>query len=177
MARIANNPVKIPKEVELRIDGATVTAKGRHGELSHTVAAQIKVERDGDVLRTRPLDGLKRTGAIAGTTRMALQNIVIGVSEGFEKRLEIIGVGYRAQMKGKDLSLLLGFSHPVTVSAPAGTKIETPSQTEILIWGMDKQKVGQLAAEIRSWRPPEPYKGKGIRYKDEYVVRKEAKKS
>lgn len=177
MSRIANVSVRIPDGVQLQIEGARVTAKGKHGELHHTVHPLVELRREDAVLKTRPIDASRAARAMAGTTRVLLQNIVTGVSGGFERRLEVMGVGYRVQMKGRELSLLLGFSHSVDFQIPEGITVETPSQTEIVVRGADKQRVGQVAADLRSWRPPEPYKGKGVRYVGERVVRKEAKKS
>ncbi len=176
MSRIANNPITVPSGVDLSIVGRDFTASGRHGELRHRVHDQVNLVREGDVIKTSPVDGSRRAKALAGTTRMLIQNIITGVNQGFERKLEIEGVGYRAQMQGKDLHLLLGFSHPVIFKVPSGIVVDTPSQTEIVVRGADKQQVGQVAAEIHAWRPPEPYKGKGIRYVGERVVRKEAKK-
>ncbi len=177
MSRIANNPVSIPSGVDINIVGSLVTVKGSKGELSHNVHALVKVEQEDGVLKTTVNNNSKIANALSGTTRSLLQNLVTGVSEGFERKLEIVGVGYRAAVAGKVLNLSLGFSHPVAFAIPEGITIETPSQTEILIKGIDKQQVGQVAANIRAYRPPEPYKGKGVRYSDERIVRKEAKKS
>ncbi len=177
MSRIANNPVTIPSGVDINIAGSLVTVKGGKGELSHDVHPLVKVEQEDGVLKTTSNDNSKAANALSGTTRSLLQNLVTGVSEGFERKLEIVGVGYRAAVAGKVLNLSLGFSHPVEFAIPEGITIETPSQTEVLIKGVDKQQVGQVAANIRAYRPPEPYKGKGVRYADERIVRKEAKKS
>ena len=177
MSRIANNPVRIPGGVEVRIAGNLITIKGTRAELSHKVHPLIKVVQEDKVLKTSALNNSKTARALSGTTRALLQNIVTGVSEGFERKLEITGVGYRASVSADTLNLTLGFSHPVAFPIPAGIKIETPKQTEIVIRGADKQQVGQVAANIRAWRPPEPYKGKGIRYVDEHIIRKEAKKA
>jgi large subunit ribosomal protein L6 len=177
MSRIANNPVSIPNGVDINIVGSLITVKGSKGELSHNVHALVKVEQEDGVLKTTVNNNSKSANALSGTTRSLLQNLVTGVSEGFERKLEIVGVGYRAAVAGKVLNLSLGFSHPVEFAIPEGITIETPSQTEILIKGIDKQQVGQVAANIRAYRPPEPYKGKGVRYSDERIVRKEAKKS
>jgi len=177
MSRIANNPVTIPSGVEVKLAGDSVSVKGQKGELSHKVHALVEVTQDDGILKFRARSTSKSAKALAGTTRALLQNIVTGVSEGFERRLTIVGVGYRAQSQGTELNLTLGFSHPVSFSIPDGISIETPSQTEIIVRGIDKQKVGQVAANIRAYRPPEPYKGKGIRYSDEHIVRKEAKKT
>ena len=174
MSRVANNPVVIPKGVEVAIKGALLSVKGSKGALERHIHETVAVtEKDGE-LHFAAKD--KNAGAMAGTMRALTNNMVIGVSEGFERKLTLIGVGYRAQVKGKELGLTLGFSHPVDFLIPEGITIETPSQTEIVVKGIDKQKVGQVAADIRAYRPPEPYKGKGVRYADEHVVRKEAKK-
>lgn len=176
MSRIANAPVALPKGVEVTLAGQSVTVKGPKGSLSHHVHRDVSVAQDEGVLRFAPRSGSKPAIAQAGTARALVNNLVQGVTEGFEKRLQLIGVGYRAQMAGKQLNMALGFSHPVEYPVPAGIDIETPSQTEIVVRGIDKQRVGQVSAEIRAFRPPEPYKGKGVRYSDEYVARKEAKK-
>tara|TARA_R110000782_G_scaffold202101_2_gene290733 strand:+ start:4297 stop:4830 length:534 start_codon:yes stop_codon:yes gene_type:complete len=177
MSRIANNPITIPSGVDVNIVGSMVTVKGNKGELSHNVHPLVKVEQEDNVLKTTVNNNSKSANALSGTTRALIQNLVTGVSEGFERKLEIVGVGYRAAVSGKVLNLTLGFSHPVAFDIPEGISIETPSQTEIVIKGSDKQQVGQVAANIRRYRPPEPYKGKGVRYSDERIIRKEAKKS
>ncbi len=177
MSRIANNPVTIPSGVDVNIAGSLVTIKGSKGELSHNVHPLVTVEQDDNVLKTTVSSNSKQAKALSGTTRALIQNIVTGVSEGFERKLEIVGVGYRAAVSGKTLNLTLGFSHPVEFPIPDGITIETPSQTEIVIKGVDKQQVGQIAANLRAYRAPEPYKGKGVRYANERIVRKEAKKS
>jgi len=177
MSRVANNPVTIPSGVDVNIVGSLVTIKGSKGELSHNVHSLVKVEQEDGVIKTTVNNNSKSANALSGTTRALIQNIVTGVTEGFERKLEIVGVGYRAAVAGKVLNLTLGFSHPVAFDIPEGISIETPSQTEIVIKGIDKQQVGQVAANIRAYRPPEPYKGKGVRYSDERIVRKEAKKS
>ncbi len=177
MSRIANNPVAIPSGVEVNIDESGIKIKGGKGELFHPANSLVSISQEENSLRFKANNDSKPARALAGTTRAVLQNIVTGVSEGFERKLTILGVGYRAQSKGKILNLTLGFSHPVDYDVPEGITIETPSQTEIVVKGIDKQKVGQVAADIRAYRPPEPYKGKGVRYADEYVARKEAKKS
>ncbi len=176
MSRIAKAPVELPKGVEFRQDGKVVTLKGGNGELSLELNSEVELKQEDNVLTLHPRSGSRFSTAIAGTMRSILANMAKGVSEGFEKKLELKGVGYRAQAQGKNLNLSLGFSHPVVYEAPEGVSIETPSQTEILVKGADKQKVGQAAAEIRAFRPPEPYKGKGVRYADERVQLKEAKK-
>ena len=177
MSRIANKPVEIPSGVEISISGQSMSVKGKNGNLSMEVNEKVQFKQDGNVLKFSGKDGVDGSVAMAGTMRSLADNMVVGVSQGFEKKLELIGVGYRAQAQGNKLNLTLGFSHPVVYSSPEGITIEAPSQTEIIVSGCDKQKVGQVAAEIRSYRPPEPYKGKGVRYADERVVRKEAKKA
>jgi len=177
MSRIANSPITIPSGVDVNIVGSMVTVKGKQGELSHNVHPLVKVEQEDNVLKTTVNNNSKSANALSGTTRALIQNLVKGVSEGFERKLEIVGVGYRASVSGKVLNLTLGFSHPVAFDIPEGISIETPSQTEIIIKGSDKQQVGQVAANIRRYRPPEPYKGKGVRYSDERIIRKEAKKA
>lgn len=176
MSRIANGPVALPKGVEVTLKGQDVTVKGPKGKMSHSVHRDVSVEQDEGELKFAARSGSKPAIAQAGTARALVNNLVVGVSEGFEKKLSLVGVGYRAQMQGKSLNLSLGFSHPVEYPVPEGIEIETPSQTEIVVRGIDKQRVGQVSAEIRRYRPPEPYKGKGVRYFDEHVVRKEAKK-
>lgn len=175
MSRVANNPIKLPSGVDLNISGSQLSVKGPKGSLALELHPSISFdENDGEYL-VKP-DAPKHI-AMAGTFRALVGNMVTGVSTGFEKRLQLVGVGYRAQVQGKKLNLALGFSHPIDYVAPEGITIETPSQTEIVVSGCDKQKVGQVAAEIRAYRPPEPYKGKGVRYADERVARKEAKKA
>jgi len=176
MSRIAKKPVEVPAGVEIKIDGQGVTVKGNKGSLQHSVHGSVKIRQDGNVLTFVPRDGSKAAMALAGTTRALLGNMVTGVSQGFEKKLQLVGVGYRAQAQGQKLNLTLGFSHPVNYDVPEGVTVETPSQTEVVVRGADKQQVGQVAAEIRAFRPPEPYKGKGVKYADEIIVRKEAKK-
>ena len=174
MSRVAKNPVSLPKGVEAMLGDASVSIKGPQGELSLSLHPSVGVQQAEESLEVRPNDD--QSWAMAGTFRALIANMVTGVSAGFEKKLEIVGVGYRAQAQGKKLNLSLGFSHPVIYQMPEGVSVETPSQTEIVLKGSDKQQVGQAAAEIRAFRPPEPYKGKGIRYSGEYVVRKQAKK-
>ncbi|MGI9275280.1 MAG: 50S ribosomal protein L6 [Endozoicomonas sp.] len=176
MSRVAKAPVEIPAGVEVKLDGQSVAVKGSKGKLELNVHANVEVNQEENVLTFAARDGAKHSRALAGTTRALVNNMVTGVSAGFEKKLQLVGVGYRAQAKGKTLNLNLGFSHPVDYTLPEGVTAETPSQTEILIKGIDKQLVGQVAAEIREFRRPEPYKGKGVRYADEHVRRKEAKK-
>ena len=176
MSRIAKQPVTVPAAVEITENGQQVTVKGPKGTLVHNIHALVEMTREDGELKFRPRDESKAADAMAGTTRAVIGNLVTGVSDVFEKKLELVGVGYRAQARGNVLNLTLGFSHPVDYEVPEGVTAETPSQTEIVLKGADKQKVGQVAAEIRAFRPPEPYKGKGVRYADEVVVRKEAKK-
>ena len=176
MSRIAKQPVELPSGVEFQQSGNAVTIKGGKGSLSIDLNSEVQVSQDEGVLNVAPRSGSKFSTAIAGTTRALLANMVAGVTDGFERKLELVGVGYRAQAQGNKLNLTLGFSHPVVYDVPEGISIETPSQTEVVVKGSDKQKVGQVAAEIRQYRPPEPYKGKGVRYSDERVILKEAKK-
>ena len=177
MSRIANNPITVPESVEVDLNGAQVRIKGRKGELTHTLHSLVRLDREDNRLKFSAKDSSKSARALAGTTRAILQNMVTGVTDGFEIKLEITGVGYRAQAKPGSINLALGFSHPVDIDIPDGITVETPSQTQIVVKGSDKQKVGQVAANIRSYRPPEPYKGKGVRYADEQILRKEAKKA
>lgn len=176
MSRIANKPVTIPAGVEVKVSGQAVSVKGKNGQLSIDVHENVNVEQNEGALHFSGQEGVAGSVAMAGTMRSLAANLVVGVTQGFEKKLTLVGVGYRAQAQGKVLNLTLGFSHPVNYAVPDGITIETPSQTEIVVKGMDKQVVGQVAAEIRAYRPPEPYKGKGVRYNDEHVLRKEAKK-
>ncbi len=176
MSRIAKKPVELISGVEITISGQTITTKGKQGNLSIDLHDTVNVKQEDNALHFAPNDDSKGSMAMAGTMRSLVNNMIIGVTEGFSKQLQLIGVGYRAQMQGNVLDLSLGFSHPVKYAIPEGITIETPSQTEINVKGADKQKVGQVCAEIRAYRPPEPYKGKGVRYSDERVIRKEAKK-
>lgn len=176
MSRIANAPVEIPAGVEVTLSGSEVSIKGAKGTLSRQIHSDVEVSQEGTTLKSSARNNAKQSVALAGTTRALLNNMVVGVSQGFEKKLTLVGVGYRAKASGAKLDLTLGFSHPVQYQAPEGIKIETPSQTEIVVSGADKEVVGQVAADIRAYRPPEPYKGKGVRYADEYVARKDAKK-
>lgn len=176
MSRVAKSPVEIPAGVEIKLNGQHISIKGGKGQLELSIHSNVEVKQEENVLTFEARDGAKHSRALAGTTRALVNNMVTGVTAGFEKKLQLVGVGYRAQSKGKSLNLNLGFSHPVDYSLPEGVTAETPSQTEILIKGIDKQLVGQVAAEIREFRRPEPYKGKGVRYADEHVRRKEAKK-
>jgi large subunit ribosomal protein L6 len=172
VSRIGKQPIPVPSGVEVKIDGSSVTVKGPKGELSRTFSDLMSIEMDeGLIVVTRPDDG-REARSLHGLTRTLVANMVTGVSEGYSKNLEIVGVGYRAVMKGTDLELALGFSHPVLVVPEAGISFEVPAPTKITVRGIDKQRVGQVAAEIRAWRKPEPYKGKGIRYEGEYVRRK-----
>ncbi len=176
MSRIANSPVEIPKGVEVTLNDSTLSVKGGNGNLSLDLNEMVKITHEGDELKFSATQSGKKSGALAGTFRALAGNMVKGVSEGFVKQLQLVGVGYRGQVQGKKLNLNLGFSHPVAYNVPEGVTVEMPSQTEILVKGADKQLVGQVAAEIRAFRSPEPYKGKGVRYVDEYVKRKDAKK-
>ena len=176
MSRVAKEPVVLIQGVEFSQSGTTVTLKGPKGSLSLDLNSEVEVLKEESNLTVKPRSGSRFAVAIAGTTRSLLANMVHGVTEGFEKKLQLVGIGYRAQIQGNKLNLTLGFSHPVVFEVPEGISVETPSQTEVVIKGTDKQKVGQVAAEIRRFRPPEPYKGKGVRYADERVVMKEAKK-
>ncbi len=176
MSRIAKQPVEMPSGVSLSIDGQNIKAKGPKGEMSITVHEDVVFEQNDNLLSFKPANDNKNAMAMTGTMRSLVNNIVKGVAEGFQKKLQLVGVGYRCQLKGKTLSLSLGFSHPIEYAIPEGITIEVPSQTEIVISGCDKQLVGQVAAEIRDYRPPEPYKGKGVKYADEQIIRKEAKK-
>jgi large subunit ribosomal protein L6 len=175
-SRIAKWPVDIVKGVSVELKGQTVSVKGSRGNLTLEVNSEAEVKQDGEQIVVRAASGSRFANAIAGTTRALIQNMVTGVSTGFERKLELVGVGYRAQAQGNKVNLTLGFSHPVVYDVPEGIAVETPSQTEILVKGIDRQKVGQVAAELREFRPPEPYKGKGVRYADERIVLKEAKK-
>ncbi len=174
MSRVANSPVTLPSGVEVKLEGKDLSVKGSKGTLQMVVHDDIEISQDDNTLTFSAGDS--GNTAMAGTTRALVNNMVVGVSDGFEKKLQLNGVGYRVAVQGKKLNLTLGFSHPVEYELPEGISAETPSQTEIVIKGIDKQAVGQAAAEIRAFRPPEPYKGKGVRYADEYVRRKEAKK-
>jgi len=175
MSRVAKYPVKVPAGVEIKLDGDQLTVKGGQGTLSLSIHPDVVIGQEEGQLTFAPSKAAK-SWAMSGTTRALVQNLVTGVSEGFTKSLEIIGVGYRAQAKGQTLNLSLGFSHPVEYTLPEGVSAETPKNTQIVLKSADKQMLGQVAAEIRAFRPPEPYKGKGVRYADEQVRRKEAKK-
>ena len=176
MSRIAKYPVTLPKGVEATLAAEALSIKGPLGTLSQRLRSDVKIDKDGDKLLFKALDDSDEANAMSGTLRALAANMVLGVTKGFEKRLTLVGVGYRAQAQGDKLNLTLGFSHPVVHPMPKGVKVETPSQTEIVIKGLDKQLVGQVAAEVRAYRSPEPYKGKGVRYADERVVLKETKK-
>jgi len=177
MSRIGRKPIAVPEAVTVEVAPGRVAVKGPKGELTQTLSAEMKVEQEnGTVVVSRPTDRGEHR-ALHGLTRSLIANMVEGVVDGFEKRLEIQGVGYRAALKGKKLELALGFSHPVSIEAPEGIEFEVPQPTEIVIRGIDKQLVGQVAADIRKRRPPEPYKGKGIRYRDEHVMRKVGKRA
>ena len=176
MSRVAKNPIVLPQGVDVNIGKDAVTVKGPLGSIELEMNPAVAVEKDGQAVVCKAVDGVVNANAMSGTVRAIIANMVNGVSKGFERKLTLVGVGYRAQAQGDTLNLTLGFSHPVAHKMPAGIKCETPSQTEIVIKGVDKQKVGQLAAEVRAYRPPEPYKGKGVRYADEVIVIKETKK-
>ncbi len=176
MSRIANSPVNLPSGVDVKLNAGEITVKGSKGTLSFVVHSEVAVKQDDKVLTFAAQNNSKQAVALAGTTRALVNNMVVGVSEGFEKKLQLNGVGYRAKASGKVLNLTLGFSHPIDYELPEGVTAETPSQTEIVLKSADKQALGQAAAEVRAFRPPEPYKGKGVRYADEYVRRKDAKK-
>lgn len=177
MSRVASAPISIPAAVEVQVNGQTVTVKGKNGSMEWNVHDEVGVVLDDGQLKIKAKNESISAVAMSGTARALLNNLVIGVSDGFERRLSIVGVGYRAQLSGKVLNLSLGYSHPINFEIPDDITIETPSQTEIVVKGMDKQRVGQVAANIRAYRKPEPYKGKGVKYSDEQIVRKEAKKS
>lgn len=176
MSRVANSPVGVPSGVDVNISGQKLAIKGPKGAFDFVVHDHVEVKREGAELSFRSKNPDKTGYGMAGTIRSLVSNMVSGVSTGFEKKLELVGVGYRAQAQGKKLGLTLGFSHPVEYAVPEGITIETPSQTEIVVKGADKQLVGQVAAEIRAYRPPEPYKGKGVKYVGEHIIRKDAKK-
>jgi large subunit ribosomal protein L6 len=176
MSRIGKKPVSVPQGVTASVDGQTVTAKGPKGELKFVVNDEVLVKLENGEIAVQPRDTSKAARSKWGMSRTQIVNILTGVKDGFEKKLEITGVGYRAAMQGKNLQLALGFSHDVVYETPQGITIAVPKPTEISVTGIDKQQVGQVAADIRGWRPPEPYKGKGVRYVDEYIARKEGKK-
>ncbi|HJN24300.1 MAG TPA: 50S ribosomal protein L6 [Rhodospirillales bacterium] len=176
MSRIGKNPVEVPDGVDLAIAGQQVTAKGKLGELSSVLTDDVDVSREENLVWVKPRGNSIRARKMWGTARSVINNLVVGVSEGYSRNLEINGVGYRAQIQGNELVMQLGFSHEVRHGVPEGITIKCPDQTHITVEGADKQKVGQTASEIRAYRPPEPYKGKGIKYADEYILRKEGKK-
>nr|WP_010133832.1 50S ribosomal protein L6 [Microbulbifer agarilyticus] len=176
MSRVANSPVSIPAGVSVSLSGQDIAVKGGNGNLNFSAHSDVEVKQEENQLTFAARNGSKQARALAGTTRALVNNMVVGVSQGFEKKLQLNGVGYRAKASGKTVNLTLGFSHPVDYALPEGVTAETPSQTEIVLKSSDKQLLGQVAAEIRAFRPPEPYKGKGVRYADEHVYRKEAKK-
>ena len=176
MSRVAKNPIVLPQGVDVALSAEKISVKGPLGSISMAANPAVKVEKEGSALVCKPVEGAENANALSGTVRAIVANMVNGVSKGFERKLTLVGVGYRAQAQGDTLNLTLGFSHPVAHKMPAGIKCETPTQTEILIKGVDKQQVGQVAAEIRAYRKPEPYKGKGVRYSDEVIVLKETKK-
>ena len=176
MSRVAKKPVELAKGVSAEVQGQTVTIKGAKGSLALNVNTEVEVKVDGSTVKVEPRSRSTFASATAGTTRALIANMVTGITTGFQKKLELVGVGYRAAVQGQKLNLTLGFSHPVEYPIPKGIAIETPSQTEIIVKGMDRQQVGQVAAELRAYRPPEPYKGKGVRYSGEQIVLKEAKK-
>ena len=176
MSRIGKAPIAVPKGITVEISGQVVEVKGSKGNLTWTCHPKVKISQDNGELQCVPVDESKGSWALAGTTRALVNNMVTGCGTGFERKLSLVGVGYRAQAKGKVLNLTLGFSHPIDYLVPEDVAVATPSPTEVVVSGADKQKVGQVASEIRAFRPPEPYKGKGVRYADEQVLRKEAKK-
>ena len=176
MSRIGKMPINVPQGVDVEIDANKITVKGANGSLSRPIHDLVSVKKDGAVLSLTPANDSTEAGAMSGTVRALLANMVLGVSKGFERKLNLVGVGFRAQAQGSKLNLQIGYSHPVVKEMPAGVTVVCPTQTEIVIKGADRQAVGQVAAEVRAFRPPEPYKGKGIRYADERVVLKETKK-
>ena len=176
MSRVGKSPIPVPGGVDINVAAGQITVKGPNGTLTQVLNPLITVEREGATLQVKPVDDSRDANAMSGTFRALIANMVQGASKGFERKLQLVGTGYRAQAQGAALNLSLGFSHPVVYKLPEGVKAETPTQTEILIKGADKQRVGQVAAEIRAFREPEPYKGKGVRYADERVVLKEVKK-
>lgn len=175
MSRVAKMPVKLPAGVQIEAADGTLTVKGAKSSVTVTIPRGVSISVDGGVANVSA-DSIKANGMAAGTTRALLNNAVVGVSQGYERRLTLVGVGYRAAAQGRKLNLSLGFSHPVEYPIPEGVTVETPSQTEVIVKGADKKMVGQVASDIRAYRPPEPYKGKGVRYSNERVVMKEAKK-
>lgn len=176
MSRVAKKPIAVPSGVEVTLSADMVSVKGPLGTLTRELKGNVRIERDGDMLLCKASDESAQADALSGTIRALVANMISGVSKGFERKLNLVGVGYRAQAAGDSINLTLGYSHPVVHKMPSGVKVATPSQTEIVLTGMDKQQVGQVAAEIRAYREPEPYKGKGVRYVDEVVILKETKK-
>jgi large subunit ribosomal protein L6 len=176
MSRVAKNPVIVPSGVEVTLATGEILVKGTLGTLKQSLSSDVSVVREGDKLQCKALNDSKQANAMSGTLRALLANMVQGVSKGFERKLTLVGVGYRAQAAGDTLNLTLGYSHPVSYKMPVGVKVETPTQTEVVLKGVSRQQIGQVAAEIRSFREPEPYKGKGVRYSDEVVILKETKK-
>ncbi len=176
MSRVAKNPITLPKGVELTIDGQAINVKGSKGSLTTSVNEMVSVQKDQDQISVRPLVENTEGWMQAGTARANINNMIVGVSQGFERKLQLVGVGYKAQAKGKVLNLALGFSHPIDHELPEGVTAETPTPTEIILKSTNKQLLGQVAANVRGYRPPEPYKGKGVKYADETILRKEAKK-
>ena len=176
MSRVGKKPVLVPANVEVILSSSEVSIKGPLGKLQRSFDSDVIIERDGDTLLVKVANSSRQANAMSGTMRALLANMMQGVTSGFEKKLSLVGVGYRAQATNEILNLTLGFSHPIVYKIPGGVKVETPTQTEILIKGIDKQQVGQVAAEVRAYRKPEPYKGKGVRYTDEVIIMKEAKK-
>ena len=176
MSRVANQPIPLPNDVEVALKDSEIAIKGTKGSLRLALTGEVEITQESNVLNFSATKNERKSRAMAGTVRSLVSNMVIGVSNGFERRLQLTGVGYRAQARGKSLSMTLGFSHPIEYAMPEGIQVQTPSQTEVVITGIDKQLVGQVSAEIRSFRPPEPYKGKGVRYLGERVRTKEAKK-
>lgn len=176
MSRVAKRPVAVEKGVEVSLEDRALTVKGPKGSLSLVRHSEVEITNDESGLSVSPRSGSRFARAMAGTTRSLISNMVTGVSAGFERKLQLVGVGYRARVEGQKVHLSLGFSHPVEYQVPEGVTVEAPSQTEMVVKGIDKQRVGQVAAELRDFRPPEPYKGKGVRYADERIVLKEAKK-
>ncbi|WP_295386793.1 50S ribosomal protein L6 [uncultured Thiodictyon sp.] len=176
MSRVAKAPINVPTAVKVQLDGQLVKVQGSQGALEWTIHPTVAVAYEDGVITVAPAAGQENSWAMAGTTRAVLNNMVVGCGTGFSRKLTLVGVGYRAAAKGDVLTLSLGFSHPIDYPVPAGITIVTPTQTEVVVSGADRQRVGQVAAEIRAYRPPEPYKGKGVRYADEDVLRKEAKK-
>jgi large subunit ribosomal protein L6 len=176
MSRVAKNPVIVPSGVEITLATGEISVKGALGTLKQSLSGDVTVVREGDSLLCKALNDSKQANAMSGTLRALLANMLQGVSKGFERKLTLVGVGYRAQAAGDTLNLTLGYSHPVSYKMPAGVKVETPTQTEVVLKGVNRQQIGQVAAEIRAFREPEPYKGKGVRYSDEVVILKETKK-